>query len=403
MFARVAATASAADLRDCRVVRVMSELGIGGTELRTAELIPRLAAADTRVHVVTLSNDVGSGPLANVVRQHGGTITPLPLDVRFPVQFLRLLRRLRPHAVHVDCGNFSGFVLSLAAIAGTSIRVAHFRGDDNQRRSLRRRMGRRLFRRMLKVSATDILGVSDGALTFGFDPKWRNDRRCQVVLNGLDVERLLEPGSDDLRALAGAGPDDLLCINVGRGTSDKRRWLLPPILAALCRTGVDAHVFLIGPDTEDDDCRVRAAAVELGVSDRVHFLGAREDVGWLLRQADVAIHPSCVEGLPGGVLEPVALGIGTVASNLPGARFIDEHLAGVTIVDTDAEPEAWAAAVSTAVKYTATTVCADAVQDFLRSVFAPDDVATRHLAIYRRKVWTSANGGHHSSRPPTLG
>jgi glycosyltransferase involved in cell wall biosynthesis len=362
----------------------MSKLNFGGTELRTAELVPRLATAGVETHIVTLSQEIGAGPLADLVRQHGGTITPLPLDLRFPARFLRLLRQLRPNAVHVDCANFSGFVLTLAKVGGIPVRIAHFRGDDNQPRNMRRRANRWFFGRLLRLSATDILGVSPGSLTFGYDREWRNDQRCQVVLNGLDIDRLLLAGHDSLRTLAGAGPDDLLCVNVGRGAPDKRRSLLPPILAALRAADVPAHVFLIGPDEHDDDLLVRAAAAEHHLSSRVHILGARDDVGSLLRQADVVIHPSCVEGLPGGVLEPVALGIGTVASNLPGVRFIDEHLPGVTIVETVAAPEVWAAAVLNAAQHTASTDPAEAVHRFTRSVFAIDEAVVRHLAIYRR-------------------
>ncbi|WP_326553285.1 glycosyltransferase family 4 protein [Micromonospora sp. NBC_01813] len=371
-----------------RVLRVVGELNFGGTEMRTAELLPRLADAGVQVHLVTLHARVGPGPLAPMVRRHGGSITAMPLDLRFPGRFRRLLRQLRPDVVHVDCGNFSGVVLSLAVLAGVPGRVAHFRGDDNQPRSLRRRVTRWLFGRMLRMSATDILGVSPSSLTFGFGRDWADDPRCQVVLNGLDLDRLRQPGFDDLRALVGAGADGLVCLSVGRASPEKRRWLLPPIVAALDARGVTVHAVLVGPGDPADDARVRAAAAAVGVADRVHLLGPRDDVGGLLRQADAVVHPSCLEGLPGGVLEPVALGIGTVAADLPGVRYIGEHLPGVTIVDTDAAPRAWADALLAAAAYTATTDPAVAVDRFGRSVFAIDAAVATHLAIYRRRAST---------------
>ncbi|MFI7022100.1 glycosyltransferase [Micromonospora sp. NPDC049900] len=375
----------------CRVLRIVGELNFGGTEMRTAELLPRLAAAGVEVHLVTLSHRIGPGPLADVVTRHGGTVTPIALDADFAPRLLGLLRRLRPDVVHVDCANFSGVPLALARLCGVPVRVAHFRGDDNVRRSLRRRVYRRLCGRLLRHSATDILGVSPSSLTFGYDPQWQRDRRCRVVLNGLDLDRLRAPGRDDLRALVGAEPGALVCVSVGRASPEKRRWLLPPILAELRSLGVPAHAVLVGPgDDADDDARVRAAAHAAGLADRVHLLGPRDDVGHLLRQADVVVHPSCLEGLPGGVLEPVALGVGTVAADLPGVRFIESHLPGVAVVDTDAPPRAWAEAVRTAAAYTASTTPQTAAARFADSVFAIDAALAAHLAIYRPREHPTA-------------
>ncbi|MFI9640570.1 glycosyltransferase [Micromonospora sp. NPDC051925] len=386
-----------------RVLRVVGELNFGGTEVRTAELLPRLSAAGVEVHLVTLSDEVGPGPLADVVIRHGGTVTALPLDLRFAVRFLRLIGQLRPDVLHVDCANFSGVLLAFGALRGVSGRVAHFRGDDNQHRNPRRRAYRWISGRLLRFFATDILGVSPSSLTFGYDPAWPDDPRCRVVLNGLDLDRLRRPSSDDLRALIGAGAADLVCVTVGRASPDKRRWLLPPILAALRDRGVQAHAVLVGPGDRADDDRVRAAAVAAGLGDRVHLLGPRDDVGGLLRQADVVVHPSRLEGLPGGVLEPVALGVGTVAADLPGVRFIGERLPGVTIVDVEAAPQVWARAVGAAAAYTATTAASVAAERFTRSVFAIDTAASIYLEIYRR--WASVRPGQErasreSSRPP---
>ncbi|MFY1684075.1 glycosyltransferase [Micromonospora sp.] len=386
-----------------RVLRVVGELNFGGTEMRTAELLPRLAAGGVDLHLVTLSDRIGPGPLADVVARHGGSVTAIPLDPRFPLRFLRLLGRLRPDVVHADCANFSGVPLALGALRGVPGRVAHFRGDDNASRTLRRRVYRWVCGRLLRVCATDILGVSPSSLTFGYHPGWRADHRCRVVLNGLDLDRLRRPSPDDLRALIGAGPADLVCVTVGRASPEKRRWLLPPILAALRDRGVSAHAVLVGPGDPADDERVRAAADAAGLGDRVHLLGPRDDVGGLLRQADVVVHPSCLEGLPGGVLEPVALGVGTVAADLPGVRFIDERLPGVTVVGVDAPPQVWARAVGRAAAYTASTAPAVAADRFFQSPFAIDTAATTHLEIYHR--WAAARPGRdrtprQSSRPP---
>ncbi|MGK5739554.1 glycosyltransferase family 4 protein [Micromonospora sp. URMC 103] len=371
--------------RPCRLLRVVGELNFGGTELRIVDLLPRLAAAGVEPHFVTLSDRIGPGPLAAAVRRYGGTVRPVPLDARLPGRFLRLLRDLRPDVLHADCANFSGALLALAALAGVPTRVAHFRSDDNQHRGARRRAQRWVLGRLLQASATDILGVSPSALTFGYRPSWEADPRCRVVLNGLDLDRLRRPSEIDLRVAVGAAPGELLCLTVGRASPEKRRWLLPPIVAELRDRGIPAHAVLVGPSDPADDARVRAAAAEAGVPDRVHLFGPRDDVGGLLSQADVVVHPSLLEGLPGSVLEPVALGVPTVAADLPGVRYISEHLPGVVIVDTEAPAARWAEAVRRAVEDRAGLDRAEATERFARSIFSLDAAAEVHLALYRRQ------------------
>lgn len=368
------------------VLRVLSRPGTGGTELRMAEVVPRLAAAGATTHLLPLSDDTGSGPLPGVVIEHGGSITPVPLDIRFPARYLRVLRRLRPDAVHVHCANFSGIPLALAALAGVPVRVAHYHGDDNLPRNRRRRASRWIGHGLLRLSATDIIGVAPSSLHHGFGPAWRSDPRCRVVLNGLDLGRLCRPGTDDLRTLIGAAEGEPVFLTVGRATPEKRRWFLPPILAALRDRGVHAHAVLVGEGEPTDDARVRDAAERAGVGDQVHLIGVRDDIGSLLAQADAVVHPSCLEGLPGGVLEPAALGIGTVAVDLPGVRLIGAELPGVEILPLDATAAQWAQAALSAARFTAHTDRQAALDRFADSAFTLDAVIDTHLAMYHRRA-----------------
>ncbi len=59
---------------------------------------------------------------------------------------------------------------------------------------------------------------------------------------------------------------------------------------------------------------------ETGVEHAVRFLGARTDVPDLIVAADVVVVPSRFEGLPGLVLEAMALDTPVVASDIPMVR-----------------------------------------------------------------------------------
>jgi glycosyltransferase involved in cell wall biosynthesis len=59
-------------------------------------------------------------------------------------------------------------------------------------------------------------------------------------------------------------------------------------------------------------------ASDLGISERVHFLGWRSEVAEILASADVMVLPSAAEGLPLAVLEAMSCGLPVVATSVGG-------------------------------------------------------------------------------------
>ncbi|NJN84052.1 MAG: glycosyltransferase family 4 protein [Caldilineaceae bacterium] len=63
-----------------------------------------------------------------------------------------------------------------------------------------------------------------------------------------------------------------------------------------------------------------------GLGDRVRFLGNRTDVPEILAAADLFVFPSLYEGLPGALIEAIALGLPVVASNIaPVAEVVEDR------------------------------------------------------------------------------
>lgn len=366
-----------------RVVRVLGSLDVGGAELRLVELIPGLVASGVEPHVVTVSGRAGE--LASRAEELGAVMHPLRLDAGFPPRFVRLLRRIRPRAVHSEIATASGVILALAAVAGVPVRIAQFDSDGDGRASTPRRIAQRAaLKTMIGAFATHIVGVSPGALRNGFRASWKVDPRCRVVPNGFDPARLSLPSGFLLRQTIGASGDEPLCLHVGRPHPAKRRWLIPPIVAALLAEGAPARAALIGPRSEEDDDRVLAEAERFGVADRVSLLGPRADIGCLLRQADVLLLPSEREGLPGALLEAAALGTPAVASDLPGVRYLARHFRGITRVDPDADAPTWARAVRHARDRhpIATRDPERALAAFQTTAFSLQTAVRRNLALY---------------------
>ena len=78
-----------------------------------------------------------------------------------------------------------------------------------------------------------------------------------------------------------------------------------------------------------DEMKRRAA--ELGVADRVHFLGVRRDIPALVRASVAVLLPSEQEGLPRSAMESMSLGVPVVGSCIRGTADLLEGGGGVLV------------------------------------------------------------------------
>lgn len=108
------------------------------------------------------------------------------------------------------------------------------------------------------------------------------------------------------------------------------------------RHDVEAVVVGDGPERP----RLEALAADLGVADRIHFLGARahDEMPGLLSSADLAIFPSLMEATSVAALECMSCQIPVAASRVGGLpEIVDEVVGGLF---EPADPEAIARTVS---------------------------------------------------------
>ncbi len=364
-----------------RVLHVFGTMDIGGAELRTVELLHELGPAGVEFEFLTLSGNAGA--LDAEIRSLGGAVHPLRLGLSFPLRFWRLLRRVRPDAIDSHVATFSGVLLLGAWLSGVDRRIAHFRSDgDGHPDTARRRIQRAGMVRLIRLFATDIVGVSPSALTSGYRPDWRADERARVIVNGISPFKPDE-GAGRLRTLLGASDDAVLLCHVGRPSAEKNRVHTIRVLRAVRDLGVDAHLALVG-GTGPDSPEINAAARSLHVENVVHDLGSRRDARILMSEADVMLLTSTREGLPGVVLESLSTGTPVVASDLPGVEFIAASIQGIHVVGLDEPASEWARAVVAAIAESAVEGWRGRLRsDFDAGEFAQPHSSRRHLQLYR--------------------
>jgi glycosyltransferase involved in cell wall biosynthesis len=155
----------------------------------------------------------------------------------------------------------------------------------------------------------------------------------EIVENGVDFAGLQDIPAADA---------DWDVIYVGRLSEHKNvDLLLDAVDLVASKTGMDVSCGIIGDGPERE--RLEAHATDLGVEDRVTFLGfveADADVIGNIRAASVFVLPSIREGFPNTILEANACGVPSIVVDHPenGSTAVVED--GVTGFVTDVSAEA---------------------------------------------------------------
>lgn len=164
---------------------------------------------------------------------------------------------------------------------------------------------------------------------------WIPPDRIEVIPRGREPEAL---GRRSLaRRLAarrslGVAEGESLIVGIGRHEHQKGFDVLIDALSLICRTAGRARLVIAGREGgATPDLRRRAEAVGAPVD----LLGARDDVAEVLCAADVLAFPSRWEGMPGTLLEAMAVETPIVASDIPAIREVLPDAAYAELVPPD--------------------------------------------------------------------
>jgi glycosyltransferase involved in cell wall biosynthesis len=138
-----------------------------------------------------------------------------------------------------------------------------------------------------------------------------------VVPNGVVVPAAF-PGARPPK-----GERGWVLVNVARHESEKGVDGVVEIARKLSERGINYELWLVGEGEQTAALRKQVAAS--GLESRVRFLGFRDNVAALLSSADIFISASHGEGMPLTILEAMAAGLPSVASDVIGNRDVVEH------------------------------------------------------------------------------
>jgi glycosyltransferase involved in cell wall biosynthesis len=265
------------------------------------------------VHVCALAR---GGPYEAVLRAAGIPVTVIGKRWKLdPAAFWRLKReiaRVRPDLVHtwLFAGNSYGRAAALAA--GVKLLVAAERCVDRWKVWHEFAFDRYLARRTERI-VVNSAAVRDFYIFHGLPTE-----RFAVIPNGVPPAAPSRVTRAELLAELGLPTNAQLIGAIGRLWPQKRVkeliWAADQLKCV--RDGV--HLLVIGDGPLRPDLERYAWICE--TDDRVHFLGARDDVPRLVPHFDVAWLASGYEGQSNAIMEAMAAGVPVVATDIPGNR-----------------------------------------------------------------------------------
>jgi glycosyltransferase involved in cell wall biosynthesis len=378
-----------------RVLYLIDSLVAGGTERSLAELAPHYRRLGIHLDVAYLHERSGVGPDLEAA---GATLFslagPRRLTGALP-RAVKLIRNRRPDLVHTTLfeADLVGRVASAVtrvAVVGSLVNTAY--GPEQ------------LANPALKVSKVRVAQFLDAATArrvARFHAVSRSvaevmasrlrlpKRRIDVVPRGRDPEKLGRRSASRraaARASLGADDDDQIVLAVGRHEYQKAFDVLLRAFVAVRAEVPKARLLIAGREGAATP-GLRSFLDTTGIDD-VTFLGARADVPDLLCAADAFAFPSRWEGLPGGVLEAMALEVPIVATDIAPVREVVGDTGCGRLVPPD-DVEALAAALASVLRdprAAAAEACVAAARERFLEHFTTERVADEMLRFYLRAL-----------------
>lgn len=306
------------------ILFVIGSLEIGGAENQMCTIIGNLHG-----HICSCQGFVlqAGGHLERCLRELGvpvydggllkGDLLRAPWKlIRAEWRLLRVMLRLKPVVVH----SFLPLITFMATLAG---RMAGVPLVITSRRALAKHQERHILLKPLDLFANRL----SHRVTVNSKAVWKDtvnrdyidQKRLVLIHNGVDslAFESARPFREETRRKLDIKSRERVIIVVAnlipyKGHSD----LLKAAYEVLKR--IPHSVLLLAGEDRGIGKDLKEMAIELGIADRVRFLGLRNDIPQLMAASDLSVLPSHEEGFSNVILESMAAGLPVVATRVGG-------------------------------------------------------------------------------------
>lgn len=302
-----------------RVAHIIKVTRISGAERHLLLLLHglRQAGADARLIILVEPNHPMEEMLHDA-QERGIPVRRITIgrdyDLGLPSRLRRALREIQPDLVHTHLIHADVFGWLAAKLSGVKTVISSRHNDDQFRYHA---LWRRVSTMLWKVTSAGI-AISAAIKDFTIDIEGAPADKLNLVHYGMEYRWIsdgeLKAARNDLRDELGIAPDTLVLGMVCRIVEQKG------IAYALCAfqrihdNFPHARLVIVG----DGELmrRLKIKSCELGIYERIHWLGWRSDAADLIAAFDILLLPSLWEGFGLVLLEAMSRRVPVIASNV---------------------------------------------------------------------------------------
>lgn len=307
-----------------KIAHLTYDMRIGGAEF----VIKTLLNDPKKDLIICLQPNLG--PVGTELKSLGYTILNLQWNDGFSIKTILALRQLiKQYKIDIlHCHQYTPWCYGALSTAITSTKVVfteHGRFYPDVKHPKRRFVNPILI--ALTDTITTITSATKQALV---DFEYIPENKITVIYNGIDIE---EPKPIALHQELGIEKDKVIIATISRIDPIKNIQLV--IKALNETTSLKIHLVIIGSGDDVEKSKLINLTDELGISERVSFLGFKNNPIDYLNAVDVFLLPSFNEGASMTLLQAMYLQKTTIVTRVGGTPELISNDEGFLIENDD--------------------------------------------------------------------
>lgn len=323
-----------------RLLTMVCNFDTGGTEGQVLQLLKNLDQELFELRVACLDK---SGSLLPQYEALGISIDEFRIRKLYSpqtfMQILHLARFMREQRIQiVHCYNFYALVIGIPAarLAGVPVKLVAIR-DRGIYLSRAKKIVQHLVCNLAEHILVNADSIRDWLQEEGYPPD-----RISVIKNAIDMDRYTHAPACSIRQEFAIPTAARVVVMISRLNRQKGVEEFIRAAGIVGRDNPDIHFLLVGrPSNETMETgdsgisefdRWNDLINHLGMRNRILFTGNRSDIPSILKEATISVLPSHSEGLSNVLLESMAAGVPTIATNTGGSpELVADEINGLLV------------------------------------------------------------------------
>lgn len=297
-----------------KVLQYTGAMNRGGAETLLMNLYRNIDRSKFEFHFITHSKE--KSDYDDEIIKLGGQVIylekPNLKDLKkFSNSFKSIVEKYGPYnAIHAHVQLFNGIVLREAKRNNIKIRVSHAHlNGDYENTNILRKLYRGYSKFLINKNSTNKIACSYKSGQYLY-----NSNKFVLLNNAIDINQFkFNEKSNYLKKELELNDSDKIITHIGTFKEAKNHDFIIDIFKELNSINNKYKLILVGRGELEEKIKMKVR--DLGLSNKVYFLGVREDIPQILQSTDIFFMPSILEGLPVVLVEAQAAGVPCIISN----------------------------------------------------------------------------------------